>query len=133
MPPAPARLTSTKLVVEDLEAARDFYCRAYGFVSRGRIAAEMLGEPIDEFLLGQDGVPGVPLMLMKYLERPAPPVGQEVALVFASEDLDALFERVVEAGGSILAAPFQSEHAPVRAGFSADPEGHVIENIEVAG
>ena len=125
------RLTSTKLVVGDLEKTKAFYCEAYGFVERGRIQAEMLGEPIDEYLLGQGEDPGVPLMLMKYLERAAPPVGEEVALVFAAPDLDALFERVRAHGGQVLREPFQSEHAPMRAGFTADPEGHVIENIEV--
>lgn len=126
------RLSSTKLVVDDLEATKNFYCGAYGFVERGRVQAEMLGEPIDEYLLGQEGDPGMPLILMKYLERGAPPVGQEVALVFMAADLDALFERVLSHGGRVLREPFQSEHAPFRAGFAADPEGHLIENIEMA-
>ena len=125
------RLSSTKLVVHDLEKEKAFYCEAYGFVERGRVQAEMLGEPIDEYLLGQVGDPGIPLMLVKYVERGAPPVGEEVALVFMAPDLDALFERVRARGGSVLAEPFQSEHGPVRAGFTADPEGHVIENIEM--
>ena len=124
------RLTSTKLVVDDLESTKDFYCAAYGFTERGRIQAEMLGEPVDEVLLGQAGEPGVPLMLMKYVDRAPPPVGQEVALVFFADDLDVLFERVRAHGGQVLAEPFQSEHAPMRAGFTADPEGHLIENVE---
>jgi len=122
-------LSSTKLVVDDLDGARDFYCGAYGFSERARIQAEMIGEPIDEYLLGQGDDPGMPLILMKYVERPAPPIG-EVALVFMTDDLDALFARVREHGGLVLVEPFTSEHAPVRAGFTADPEGHVIENIE---
>lgn len=125
------KLSSTKLVVGDLEKTKAFYCGAYGFVERGRIQAEMIGEPIDEYLLGRDDDPGVPLILMKYVERVTPPVGQEVALVFMAPDLDALFDDVRAHGGRILVAPFQSEQAPVRAGFTADPEGHVIENIEV--
>ncbi len=124
------KLLSTKLIVDDLEATRAFYCKAYGFVERGRIQAEMLGEPIDEYLLGQEGDPGVPLMLMKYLERGRPPLGEEVALVFMAPDLDALFDRVRAAGGRVLVEPFESEHAATRAGFTTDPEGHVIENIE---
>jgi predicted enzyme related to lactoylglutathione lyase len=124
------RLTSTKLVVDDLESTKRFYCEAYGFSERGRVQAEMLGEPIDEYLLGQEDHPGVPLILMRYLERGRPPLGEEVALVFMADDLDALFERVRECGGRVLVEPFQSEHAPMRAGFTTDPEGHVIENIE---
>ncbi|MFK7894587.1 MAG: VOC family protein [Myxococcota bacterium] len=124
------QLISTKLFVDDLESVKNFYCEAYGFIERGRVQAEMLGEPIDEYLLGQEGSPGVPLMILKYTDRGKPPVGEEVALVFMTDDLDALFERVVAAGGRVLKAPFKSEHAPMRAGFTADPEGHVIENIE---
>ena len=124
-------LSSTKLIVGDLEKAKAFYCEAYGFCERGRIQAEMLGEPIDEYLLGRGDDPGVPLILVKYLERGAPPVGEEVALVFMASDLDALFQRVRASGGTVLVEPFQSEHAPMRAGFTADPEGHLIENIEM--
>ena len=124
------RLISTKLVVEDLESTKNFYCKAYGFSERGRVQAEMLGEPIDEYLLGQGDDPGVPLMLMKYENRGRPPIGAEVALVFMTDDLDALFERVLAHGGRVLKAPFQSEQVPMRAGFTTDPEGHVIENIE---
>ena len=124
------RLTSTKLVVNDLEATKTFYCEVYGFTERGRIQAEMLGEPIDEYLLGQEDDPGVPLILMKYVERGCPPIGEEVALVFMADDLDALFERVRSHEGRVLVEPYQSQHAPMRAGFTTDPEGHVIENIE---
>lgn len=126
---APTRMTTTKLVVHDLEKTAAFYCGAYGFVEQTRIQAEIDGEPIDEILLAVPGVPGVPLILMKFVEREAPPLG-EVALVFMSDDLDALFERVVEHGGSVRVAPYQSDTTPFRAGFSADPEGHLIENIQ---
>jgi len=122
-------LSSTKLVVDDLERAKDFYCGAYGFSERARIQAEMIGEPIDEYLLGLGDDPGVPLILMKYVERSAPPIG-EAALVFMTDDLDTLFARVRELGGEVLVEPFTSKLAPMRAGFTADPEGHVIENIE---
>ncbi len=123
-------LTSTKLVVHDLDATNAFYCGAYGFVERARVQAEMIGEPIDEVLLGCEGNPGVPLILMQYTDREAPPAGKEVALVIMADDLDALFLRVKACGGRVLAEPYQSEHAPMRVGFTADPEGHVIENLE---
>ena len=117
------RLSSTKLVVGDLEKAKAFYCEAYGFLERGRIQAEMLGEPIDEYLLGQGEDPGVPLILVKYVERGAPPVGEEVALVFMASDLDALFERVRAHGGQVLVEPFQSEHAPDAGGLHCRSRG----------
>jgi len=127
---SPPELTSTKLVVHDLDGTNAFYCEAYGFIERARVQAEMIGEPIDEVLLGSEGSPGVPLILMQYTKREAPPAGKEVALVIMADDLDALFRRVKDCGGQVLVEPYQSEHAPMRVGFTTDPEGHVIENLE---
>jgi predicted enzyme related to lactoylglutathione lyase len=122
-------LVTTKLVVHDLEKTSAFYQQAYGFLERGRVQAAIDGEPIDEILLGLPDADGVPLILMKYVERSAPPIG-EVALVFMADDLDALFGRVRAAGGRVRVAPYRSETTPFRAGFTTDPEGHLIENIE---
>ena len=131
MSPTPATtFSSTKLIVHDLEKLAAFYCEAYGFEQTGRIQAEIAGEPIDEILLGRDGETGGGLILMKYVDRPAPPKG-EVALVFTTHDIDALFDRVGAAGGSIYVAPFQSDVVPYKAGFTTDPEGHLIENVEL--
>jgi len=122
-------LATTKLVVHDLEKLAAFYCGAYGFVERGRIQAEIDGEPIDEILLGRPDEEGVPLILMKYVDRPPPPIG-EIALVFMTADIEALFGRVRAHGGRIRVAPYRSDVTPFRAGFATDPEGHLIENIE---
>jgi catechol 2,3-dioxygenase-like lactoylglutathione lyase family enzyme len=126
---ADTTLTTTKLVVHDLEKTSAFYCGAYGFVERARVQAEIDGEPIDEILLGLPDEQSVPLILMKYVDRSAPPIG-EVALVFMTGDIEALFERVRRHGGEIRVAPYQSDVTPFRAGFTVDPEGHLIENIE---
>ena len=125
-------LTSTKLVVEDLEKSAAFYCEAYGLEQKGRIQADIGGEAIDEIFLGRPGEQGVPLMVMKYLDRPAPPTG-EVMLVFMTQDIEALCERVVRAGGSVYVPPYQSEATPVTAAFTKDPEGHVSENVQLPG
>lgn len=125
-------MVSTKLVVHELERSAAFYCEAYGFEERGRVQAEIDGEPIDEILLGRDGDPGVPLMLVKYVERSAPPQG-EALLVFSTDDLDALCDRVRAAGGRVVVEPYQSTTVPVRAAFTTDPEGHWIENVQVPG
>jgi len=130
--PEETRLVTTKLVVDDLVGVSDFYCRAYGFVERARIQAEIDGEAIDEILLGRDGEEGIPLILMKYVDRPAPPLG-ELALVFMTGDIDALFERVRLCGGEVRVPPHRSGATPSKAGFTADPEGHLIENIERPG
>ena len=121
---------STKLIVHDLEKLAAFYCEAYGFEQTGRIQAEIAGEAIDEIFLGMEGQAGGGLILMKYLERAAPLNG-EVLLVFTTDDIDALCDRVRAAGGGIYVAPYQSDVTPYKAAFTTDPEGHLIENVEL--
>ena len=123
---------ATKLIVHDLEGMARFYCEAYGFEQTGRIQADIDGEPIDEIFLGAEGEAGGSLILMKYVERPAPPDGA-VCLVFTTDDVNALAARVETAGGRIDVAPYQSEVTPYRAGFTTDPEGNRIENVEIRG
>jgi predicted enzyme related to lactoylglutathione lyase len=129
MPTTGTDLASTKLVVDDLEAMADYYGAVYGFTQAARVQAAIGGEPIDEVLLSLPGRNGFPLVLMRYTERSTPPTG-EVALVFTTDDIDALFDRIVAHGGSVHVAPFQSEVVPFRAGFAHDPEGHLVEHIE---
>ena len=131
MSTAPATtMVSTKLVVHELDETAAFYCEAYGFEQTGRIQAEIAGEPIDEIFLGRPGQAGPGLILMKYVDRPAPTNG-EVLLVFTTEDIDALVGNVRAAGGGVYVEPFQSDVTPYRAAFTTDPEGHMIENVEV--
>ena len=125
-----ATFAATKLVVHDLEKMAPFYCDAYGFEQTGRIQAAIDGEPIDEIFLGREGAAGGSLILMKYVERPAPENG-EVLLVFTTDDIEALCERVRAAGGHVEVAPYQSEVTPYKAGFTTDPEGHRSENVEI--
>ena len=123
------RLGPTKLIVHELEKTAAFYCQAYGFEQKGRIQAEIKGEPIDEIFLGR-GESAADLILMKFVDR-APPQNGEVVLVFTTDDVDALAERVRAAGGGIYVAPYQSDATPYRAAFTTDPEGHLIENVEI--
>ena len=131
MSSAPATtMASTKLVVHELDKTAAFYCEAYGFEQTGRMQAEIAGEPIDEIFLGKEGQAGPGLILMKYVDRPAPANG-EVLLVFTTEDIDALVGNVRAAGGGVYVEPFQSDVTPYRAAFTTDPEGHLIENVEL--
>ena len=125
-----ATFASTKLIVHDLEGMARFYCSAYGFEQTGRIQAAIGSEPIDEIFLGVEGGTGASLILMKYVERPAPVCGA-VCLVFTTDDVEALVGRVRAAGGAVDVAPYQSDVTPYRAGFTTDPEGNRIENVEI--
>ncbi|MEE2665425.1 MAG: VOC family protein [Myxococcota bacterium] len=128
--PVGATFAATKLVVHDLERMATFYCNVYGFEQTGRIQADIAGEPIDEIFLGKDGETAGGLILMKYVDRAAPETGEAI-LVFTTQDIDALFDSVRAAGGGVYLAPYQSEATPYKAGFTLDPEGHLIENVEI--
>ena len=43
----------------------------------------------------------------------------------------SLAKRVEAAGGRIQVAPYQSSTTPYKAAFTTDPEGHLIENVEI--
>ena len=127
----PTPYSFTKLVVHDLEGMSDYYQRAYGLKPFARVQAEIEGDPIDEIFLGVDAPhgPGA-LTLLRYTERPAPTPGA-IVLGFATEDLDQLVADIAAAGGAVRQGIRDSEVAPVRVAFTADPEGNLAENVQV--
>ena len=129
----PTPFSFTKLVVQDLEGMSAYYQRAYGLKEFGRVQAEIEGDAIDEIFLGVDSGhgPGA-LTLLQYPTRPAPSPGA-IILGFVTEDLDALVADVEAAGGTVRDGIRESEAAPVRVAFTADPEGNLAENVQVTG
>lgn len=123
----------TKLVVGDLEGMASFYERAYGLKSFDRVKAVIAGEPIDEIMLGVDSAHGPgSIVLLTWPERPKPSPGA-VILGVVSDDLEALVARVTAAGGTVFDDIRDSEAAPVRVAFLADPEGNLTECVQVTG
>jgi len=126
-----SRFSFTKLVVADLEAMSAFYREVYGLTEVMRFGAEVAGRPIDEIILGGDGASSG-LILFKFLDRAVPTNG-EVLLGFTTDDVGALFERGVAAGGSVWADVKDPGLAGVAlVGFLADPEGHIAEVVQTA-
>jgi catechol 2,3-dioxygenase-like lactoylglutathione lyase family enzyme len=126
-----SRFSFTKLVVADLEAMSAFYQEVYGLTEVVRYSAEVAGRPIDEIILGGDGGSSG-LILFKFLDR-AIPANDEVLLGFTTDDVGALFERGVAAGGMVWADVTDPELAGVAlVGFLADPEGHLAEVVQTA-
>jgi lactoylglutathione lyase len=124
------------LSVGDLDAAADFYGRAFGF------AAEF------PFALGVDGIRGVMLLhapsggRLELFERPGLVDGPQgrtpietigfrgfghVALT--APDLDAVFARAVAEGAVARVPPSPSPEPGVRFAFVADPEGNLVELV----
>ncbi len=124
-----ARFSFTKLVVADLERMAAFYREVYRLTEVGRYGGEVAGHPIDEIVLGTDGA-SAGLILFTFLDRDTPTTG-ELLLGFTTDDVAALLERGVAAGGSVWTDIKDPDLAGVAlVGFLADPEGHVAEVVQ---
>jgi len=122
-----------KLIVDDLEAAARFYRQVFGIADWTRVTKEhsaTTGGPIDEITFRPTANGGPSLTLLKLLDRAAPPLGETV-LGFITPNLVALLERAIAAGGCVASAvEAQLEHR-VKVAFVRDPEGHLIEVVEL--
>ena len=128
-----AALTFTKLVVDDLDAMRDYYCAVYGLHpgTREQFEDGVGGEPIDEIaLVANPGDPFGALTLLKFASRPSPP-RDELILGFTTPDLEGLIERVRKHGGSLVGEVKEMPSHGIRVGFARDPEGHLSELVEL--
>ncbi len=126
-----SKFAFTKLVVADLARMAAFYEDVYRLTEVGRYGGEVAGHPIDEIILGRGGASSG-LILFTFLDRDTPTTG-ELLLGFTTDDIEALFERGVAAGGSVW-ADIKDPDLPGVAlvGFLADPEGHVAEVVQSA-
>jgi predicted enzyme related to lactoylglutathione lyase len=129
--PRSTAFSFTKLVVDDLEKMADFYTEVFGLAAVHRVRAEIGGEPIEEILFGAGGelAPGS-LVLLKFVGRPRPRPG-EVLLGFTTDDLPALLDRVVAAGGAVHEGIREMPEMKLRVAFATDPEGHLAELVQM--
>lgn len=129
--PTPAAFSFTKLVVDDLEAMADYYTRVYGLRVIQRVREDIGEEAIDERILGagDEMAPGS-LILLRFVDRPPPPAG-EVLLGFTTDDLPALLDSVVAAGGRIHVEMREMPELKLRVAFATDPEGHLAELVQM--
>jgi catechol 2,3-dioxygenase-like lactoylglutathione lyase family enzyme len=141
------RLSHIGLCVSDLERSLTFY-RTLGFRERSRLRAG--GEPAER-LLELEGVQLSAIYLerdgtrLELLHYPAPGhVGDASArpmnalglthLSLRVDDLDAVAEALLEAGGRLLeASRTEIPAARTRALFAVDPDGTRIELVEAPG
>jgi predicted enzyme related to lactoylglutathione lyase len=123
----------TKLVVSDLERAERFYCSVFGMKALHRVTSEEHAYPLEEVILSLTGEAGDHrLVVTRYLERPCPPAGS-VWTGFVVADMAATLAAVEAAGGSIAVPVHENAEHGVLAAIAADPEGHLIEIIQMLG
>ena len=120
----------TKLVVQDLEGTAAFYKDVASLVEMARIQDTVGDRQIDEILFNATGEGGATFVLFKFLDRDAP-AQDEVILGFQTSDLEAFVERVQKAGGNVVQPIEVKEAHGVKVAFVTDPEGHLIEVVEL--
>ena len=73
---------------------------------------------------------GATFVLFKFLDRDAP-AQDEVILGFQTSDLEAFVQRVQKSGGKVVQPIEVREAHGVKVAFVTDPEGHLIEVVEL--
>ena len=121
----------TKLVVADLERAERFYSEAFGMQALHRVRSEEHAYPLEEAIMALgEGLEQHRLMLVHYLTRPCPPSGA-VWTGFVVADIAATLEALTRCGGRLEVAAHANQEHGVLAVLAADPDGHMIEVIQM--
>lgn len=125
--PPTARLAFMKLNVEDLEAARSFWERAFGFAVSGSYDTPAFREHI--LALPGQTESGPQLMLLEPKPRAPQPVGPGHGPVgLMCVDIHASFAHAVAAGASAQMAP--TDVGGVMVAIVVAPQGHEIELVQ---
>jgi lactoylglutathione lyase len=130
MTAASTRFGFTKLVVVDLDASASFYTAVFGVKEQTRVQAEIAGRPIEEIIFTAAGPEAPTLVLLRFVDQ-ATPSHSELILGFITDDIDALFARVLTGGGAVAQAVETQPQHGVKVGFVTDPEGHLIDVVEM--
>lgn len=122
----------TKLVVADLAVAEAFYTAVFDLSPTHRVQSDIAGRPIDEVMFAATAPGASTFVLLTYPDL-TEPSSDEVIVGFVTDDVDAVLQRAVEAGGQVAREPRDMPEHGVRVGFATDPEGHLIEVVQVLG
>lgn len=120
----------TKLIVQDLEGMATFYKDVAGLVEMARVQDSVGDRKIDEILFQPTAAGGSTLVLFKFLDRSAP-ASEEVILGFQTPDIVAFVERLKAGGGAVVTEIDNKPEHGVKVAFVTDPEGHLIEVVEL--
>ena len=118
----------TKLVVNDLEAAHDFYTSVFGLVEVGRVSETIGGRPIDEIMYQPTSDGGRSFVLLRFGDR-THPSSDDVIVGVMTDDLGGLMSRAVAAGGRVVDDVRSMPEHGIDVAFLADNEGHLIEVV----
>jgi catechol 2,3-dioxygenase-like lactoylglutathione lyase family enzyme len=136
------------MTVRDLRASIEFYCTFVGCRVRSQSGAAsgaeveiLTGVPGAEVAFADLDVPGGGyLELIQYLAPRLAPLRQDrpqsghTHLAFSTEDVDAIYRRLLERGVAVTSPPVtlvdpDSEWDGARAFYATDPDGRTIEFV----
>jgi predicted enzyme related to lactoylglutathione lyase len=121
----------TKLMVRDIVKLERFYREVLGFAHVRRIEEGAGNHAFVEVFLSVGQAPGGPqLVLMQYLNRPAPAPGEAV-LGLMVDDVDETVTAVQAGGGGIAVPAFIIPEHFLRMAYVTDPEGHTLELMQM--
>ncbi len=123
----------TKLIVDDEEKMAAYYASVYGLRPAHRIQGDSAGtgEAFREIIMTwTDSMADGTLVMFKFANRPKPR-DQQVILGFITEDMEALKQRILAAGGKLVGPTREETDHGVRVQFSEDPEGALAENVQM--
>ena len=120
-----------KTFVRDLDAMGRFYTEVFGLAENNRHTDVMFGRPISEITYKASAPRETGgLTLISYLDGDHPAAGEAVQ-GFITQDIDALCERALAAGGSVPEPIREIPSFGIKVAFVLDPEGHINEVIEM--
>jgi PhnB protein len=112
------------LAITDVEAALDFYLKAFGAQERLRLTMPDGAVAHAEILIGGDGLVTLGAALpMFQLAAPDPDEFVQVAITVFGPDVDARYERAIAAGATSLSEPADQFHGDRTAAVRC-PFGH---------
>jgi len=113
--------------VVDLDRSAEFYTQVLGLEEKTKID---LGELHEVLVGGADDRHSI--LLVHHgdrTEEPTPGTGFE-KIVFLTDDVDALYARVVNGGGASVKAPWVLERMAMKVALVRDPDGYLLELIQ---
>ena len=122
----------TKLVVDDLARGAAFYSEVFGLRERLRVRADLGGRAIDEIMYEPTSSGAGSFVLLQFVDGAgtSPDAASGVIPGFVTDEIDAVFDRGVAAGGTVVSAVHDAPEHGVRVGILADPEGRWIEVVQ---
>lgn len=128
----PHTFNFTKLLVGDLDKSATFYEAVFGLQRLAVVEDAIAGRAIREVMYQPTQEGGATFVILSFLDAPEPVMGETIT-GFTVADLDQTLSDVMANGGAIADPVREMPEMGIRVGFARDPEGHLIEIVQMLG